>query len=72
MGKKDAVPPGSNAEVLTRFGGDVLDYAKCEFVTMVDVPLPDGIKYMLNRAGPARALGGDAAQRQEGDRGLPP
>jgi hypothetical protein len=50
MGKKDAVPPGSNAEVLTRFGGDVLDYAKCEFVTMVDVPLPDGIKYMLNRA----------------------
>jgi hypothetical protein len=47
---KDAVPAGSKAEVLTRFGGDVLDYAKCDFATMVDVPLPDSIKHMLNRA----------------------
>lgn len=46
---KDAVPPGSRAEVLKRFGPDVLDYSKCEFATMVDIPLPDAVKDMLTR-----------------------
>lgn len=44
-----AVPKGSKAEILKRFGPDVLDYSKCSFTSIVDVPLPDAIKDLLNR-----------------------